>query len=281
MTNAGDALLQAILDEPDADDVRLIYADWLQDQGQDLRAEFIRVQIEMHGTLCSSDPEPQEVERTPYSMYCNSTDCRHCELDRRADKLCTNAKWLPAVAYAKGTGRRALYWRRGFLHGIEAPFAFLTQHLPALVREQPVKLANPNDRQPHFDNHASGRWRWYRGTTGLRYSDRLGDAWAFLPGSYQRTFLDPPRHTVREHDGFESEEEAHEGAAQAMVAWAKSIQCLRCNDTKAAQRFSDDVSVFEVGDCPACTFKPVRYRSKMIENVPAPLAPRFFLGGTS
>ena len=42
-----DALFRAILDNPDDDDVRLIYADWLDDQGDSARAEFIRVQIEL------------------------------------------------------------------------------------------------------------------------------------------------------------------------------------------------------------------------------------------
>lgn len=38
------AFLQAICTEPDCDTVRLVYADWLQEQGRPERAEFIRVQ---------------------------------------------------------------------------------------------------------------------------------------------------------------------------------------------------------------------------------------------
>src|SRR5205807_10301364 len=40
--------LQAILDDPDDDMLRLIYADWLEERG-DPRAEFIRVQCELAG----------------------------------------------------------------------------------------------------------------------------------------------------------------------------------------------------------------------------------------
>jgi uncharacterized protein (TIGR02996 family) len=43
--NQGKALFQAILDEPDDDALRLVYADWLEENGQPERAEFIRVQI--------------------------------------------------------------------------------------------------------------------------------------------------------------------------------------------------------------------------------------------
>jgi uncharacterized protein (TIGR02996 family) len=42
-----EALFQAILDEPDDDGVRLVYADWLEERGDAARAEFIRVQIEL------------------------------------------------------------------------------------------------------------------------------------------------------------------------------------------------------------------------------------------
>jgi uncharacterized protein (TIGR02996 family) len=43
----GDILLQAILDDPDDDGIRLVYSDWLEEHGEHERAEFIRVQIEL------------------------------------------------------------------------------------------------------------------------------------------------------------------------------------------------------------------------------------------
>jgi uncharacterized protein (TIGR02996 family) len=42
-----EAFLEAILEAMDDDTPRLVYADWLEDQGQPQRAEFIRVQIEL------------------------------------------------------------------------------------------------------------------------------------------------------------------------------------------------------------------------------------------
>src|SRR5262245_1847527 len=44
--NDNDAFVQAILNNPDDDQLRLIYADWLEERG-DVRGEFIRVQIEL------------------------------------------------------------------------------------------------------------------------------------------------------------------------------------------------------------------------------------------
>src|SRR5437868_14865571 len=40
-----EAFIQAIIADPDDDAPRLIYADWLDEQGESERAEFIRVQI--------------------------------------------------------------------------------------------------------------------------------------------------------------------------------------------------------------------------------------------
>lgn len=42
----GPSLLAAILASPDEDTPRLMYADWLQEHGEDERAEFIRVQCD-------------------------------------------------------------------------------------------------------------------------------------------------------------------------------------------------------------------------------------------
>lgn len=41
------ALLQAIIDSPDDDSLRLVYADYLEERGEPERATFIRVQVEL------------------------------------------------------------------------------------------------------------------------------------------------------------------------------------------------------------------------------------------
>jgi uncharacterized protein (TIGR02996 family) len=42
-----EAFLQTIIENPDDDGMRLVYADWLEEHGQPKRAEFIRVQCEL------------------------------------------------------------------------------------------------------------------------------------------------------------------------------------------------------------------------------------------
>jgi uncharacterized protein (TIGR02996 family) len=45
--NEREAFLLAICENPDDDTPRLVFADWLQEHGDEARAEFIRVQIEL------------------------------------------------------------------------------------------------------------------------------------------------------------------------------------------------------------------------------------------
>jgi uncharacterized protein (TIGR02996 family) len=57
------ALLAAIWDDPYDDTVRLVYADWLDENGQPERAEFIRVQIELARLDEWADPPPALLQR--------------------------------------------------------------------------------------------------------------------------------------------------------------------------------------------------------------------------
>lgn len=46
MTNDGDALFRAVCESPEDDTPRLVYADWLEENGKPERAELIRLQCE-------------------------------------------------------------------------------------------------------------------------------------------------------------------------------------------------------------------------------------------
>jgi uncharacterized protein (TIGR02996 family) len=89
----GDGLLQAILDAPEDDAPRLVYADWLEEHGDADRAEFIRVQI----------------QRAQFP----SIDERQSELQARERRL--------LVSHARawcGDWWLAYRFRRGFLESI-------------------------------------------------------------------------------------------------------------------------------------------------------------------
>src|SRR5579872_2897546 len=60
LVTQNDAFIQAIIENPDDESLRLIYADWL-DERNDPRGEFIRVQCELAG-MSEDDPRRADLE---------------------------------------------------------------------------------------------------------------------------------------------------------------------------------------------------------------------------
>jgi uncharacterized protein (TIGR02996 family) len=96
------AFLDDIIDHPDDDTPRLVYADWLDEHGEPDRAEFIRVQCEM----AKENLDPK----------------RGRELRKRAAALLKEheGRWAPVTPRAAVPGGwpkpPRSNWRRGFLH---------------------------------------------------------------------------------------------------------------------------------------------------------------------
>jgi uncharacterized protein (TIGR02996 family) len=83
----GNELLRAILMNPKCDTTRLVYADWLEENGDPERAEFIRVQIHLSKNL---DPEED-----PSPELC-------LLLGRQRELAAKNAiKWFPIQAISR------------------------------------------------------------------------------------------------------------------------------------------------------------------------------------
>ena len=62
-----EAFLKAVLADPDSDGPRLVFADWLQEQGDQLRADFIRVDCE-YARLDRDDPRYQGVSNRRHRL---------------------------------------------------------------------------------------------------------------------------------------------------------------------------------------------------------------------
>jgi uncharacterized protein (TIGR02996 family) len=120
-----DAFVESIVEAPDDDAPRLIYADWLEEHGDPDRAALIRVQIELAGL-----PEG---------------DSRREELERREDELLTEheGRWtapLRAVlledvatpVFHRGFVEEMIFWGRA---GTEA----LVAHANDLFRLAPLR----------------------------------------------------------------------------------------------------------------------------------------------
>ena len=110
MTTDERAFLNAICEHPDDDTARLVYADWLAENGDPDRGEFIRTEIE----LARTPPESEDDERR-----------RRVLLDRRAELLKPHkAAWLaPFTPFAKESS-----FARGFVQSLEVPAHSFIQH---------------------------------------------------------------------------------------------------------------------------------------------------------
>lgn len=123
------AFLAAIRDEPDSDVPRLVCADWLEDNGESDRAEFIRLQIEL--TRGVKDRERALALLRPL----------------RALIVKHRARWLGVLT----RHAPAAVFERGFVEHVELRAATLLDHGRAIFDEHPIhRLALRG-----VDDHAS------------------------------------------------------------------------------------------------------------------------------
>jgi uncharacterized protein (TIGR02996 family) len=121
-----DALLAAILDNPTDDTPRRIYADWLQEQGQDDRAEFIRVQVE----LARREKWPEELVRRESQLR------NHCMVESLQEKWFPGWKgWSLTTGAAQFSrmGRQSGLVSRGFISAITCSWEDFQKHADSLI----------------------------------------------------------------------------------------------------------------------------------------------------
>jgi len=136
MTHA-DAFLQAILDAPDDNAPRLLFADWLEEYGDADRAEFIRIQV----AFAARNPG------LPPALW-----SRQKELLARHDE-----EWS---APARGAAASCAF-ERGFIEEVDADAGRFLDGADALFRQTPLRRV---------------RLRWERGPLfASSYVPRLAD----------------------------------------------------------------------------------------------------------
>ena len=116
-----EAFLQDIIDDPDDDGLRLIYADWLDDHGQSPRAELIRVQVEL-ARLPAGDPRrkgPEARERRLLGEH--------------------GAEWAGALLRPLGGMVTAWKFRRGFVEKVSLEARGLQHSADELFGRAPVR----------------------------------------------------------------------------------------------------------------------------------------------
>jgi len=116
-------LIRAILRQPDDDTVRLVYADWLDENGDPKHAELIRVQCELARHEMVRHPKTKRLRRQETCV-----GARRETLDKREEELLADTGFhLP--------GQRRLRYERGFV--VERYSLFLTAARAELLATDP------------------------------------------------------------------------------------------------------------------------------------------------
>jgi uncharacterized protein (TIGR02996 family) len=116
-----EALLRAVCNNPDDDTSRLVFADWLQENGEEARAEFIRLQVRLAELLRLADPGAESVGRRAREYW-----------------LEYGKSWLKELPQIKG-----VIWydgfTRGFVERVEITSdAILVRHADLIFSHTPL-----------------------------------------------------------------------------------------------------------------------------------------------
>jgi uncharacterized protein (TIGR02996 family) len=130
MTDDRAAFLAAIRANPEDDACRLVFADWLQEHGEEARSEFVRAQV---SAARLDDLDPVRVR-----------------LDRRAaELLATNeTKWFAPFK----AGGKSVVTERGFLTGVEIGAKRLREKAQDFFAREPLWSVHPVSLQPDREN---------------------------------------------------------------------------------------------------------------------------------
>lgn len=181
-----EALHRAILENPDEDDVRLRYADLLQEEGEGDRAEFVRVQCELASRDGCRNCSRLTVAARAFNMSAPVRYCPKCVHLRRRERELFHLLDFPILGHDKPLHalrltpdeldrcellRKGLV-SRGFVSEVRLPAAAFTEEVArALFSRHPIAKVVLSDKKPdlyHFsgvrrDERPNPSFDWWDG----------------------------------------------------------------------------------------------------------------------
>lgn len=131
-----DSFMRAIRAAPDDDGPRLVFADWLEENGEPHRAEFIRVQC-ARAPLSAGDPRAAVLDERARTLLKNNWDSLVGPLRRLVEAGAGPAgEWWLLGGYHAESWRR---FRRGFIEDLGLTAAVLLEHADAIFRTAPLR----------------------------------------------------------------------------------------------------------------------------------------------
>lgn len=232
---AGDALYAEILENPDDDTSRLIYADWLEEEGgQPERAEFIRVQVALTRGNFSCDQFMHSCGETLTLEQLAKLGCAKCKpyatLTLRERELWETATatggwmihpqfppkvddWLhhliPQNSLSESKTVSMCVWRRGFPHTIRLPHDEFLQHGKAICPQHPIQRVELSDKRP------DEAWWWWRDGEG-HYANNPAYICSAIFNCFNR-----PAILAMSGVEFDSPEQANDAISDACLLFAR------------------------------------------------------------
>jgi len=119
--NDREALYRAIMDAPDDDAPRLVYADWLEEHGRPKRAEFIRLQCELSSII----------------MGTQAAFARYVAIQKRCWALfnANQGRWLREI----GPMPASIWYRRGMAAKVVSSVEYFVAHGSHLFDVAPIE----------------------------------------------------------------------------------------------------------------------------------------------
>ncbi|AMV24315.1 hypothetical protein VT84_07955 [Gemmata sp. SH-PL17] len=163
------AFMAAILADPDDDTVRLVAADFLEENGDPDRATFIRIQCELarleaHGAAVS--PEADELRKKERAFLGARSVFRLLWAADACPELVPikpPPRGASPLAMPQVEGAEKLTWRRGFVERVHCPVAEWLRHGAAVRARQPVRVVSFSTSAHHI-----ARDLWYTNFAALR-----------------------------------------------------------------------------------------------------------------
>lgn len=164
------SFIRAICEQPADDTARLVFADWLDENGEPERAEFVRLQIALARVVCeweAAGKQPCErwnAERPVYRMMTICPACqrgfrlrdRERELNTAKNHLAwgsARALWaaglkMPYVGVLGLPNHVGEVFSRGFVSAVSLPCDAFVRHAASLFRAHPIEAVTLTDREP-------------------------------------------------------------------------------------------------------------------------------------
>ncbi len=180
------AFMAAILAEPDDDTVRLVAADFLEENGDADRAAFIRIQCALARVEAKS-LEADELRKKERAFLGSMSMFRllwAAEACPELVRVQPPARGDSPLALPRVEGAERLTWRRGFVEQVTCPATEWLKHGVAVRRASPVREVRLHGCFPVPRDH------WYANLDALRglprvWIDMDSEGWLqqWLPGT--------------------------------------------------------------------------------------------------